>query len=85
MLTENEIFDRIQHVVTETLNVPAAKVTRDAAFRADLGADSLDLVSMITELEDAFDHKLNDDDAMVLQTVGDAVKFIQETLSGPAN
>lgn len=83
-LTDTEIYERVRNVVIEVLNVPNEKVTPTASFRADLGADSLDLVSMITELEDAFDQKLSDDDAMGLQTVDDAVRFIKETLSQQA-
>ncbi len=71
------VLSRVTSVVSEVLNVPEDEVTPEANFREDLDAESLDLISIISELEEQFDRDISDDDAMSLQTVGDAVKFIE--------
>ena len=53
-------------------------------FRADLQAESLDIISLISELEEQFDQDITDDDAMSLKTVGDAVHFIESSLAKEA-
>ena len=80
-IDNNKIFARVRSVVSEVLNVPPEKVTKDATFISDLGAESLDLVTIITEFEDVFDTEISDEDLETFQTVGDAVVYIQKLLS----
>jgi acyl carrier protein len=74
--SRDEVFERIREVLVERLSVEAADVTEEANFQEDLGADSLDLVEMIMELEDEFGIKIPDEDAQGIQTVGQAVEYV---------
>lgn len=71
------ILDDVKEVVVSQLNVDESKVTEDASFVDDLGADSLNTVELIMELEKKFDIDIPDDDAEKIKTVGDAVKYIE--------
>jgi acyl carrier protein len=73
-----DIADRIAKVVSEVLRVPEEKITVDSRFKEDLGADSLDTVTLLMALEDEFKGDIADDEAEKLNTVGDAISFIQE-------
>lgn len=73
----SEIFDKVKSIIVERLNVDESKVTEDASFIEDLGADSLDSVELIMQLEEAFDIQIPDEDAEKISTVGDAVKYIE--------
>ena len=77
--SREEIFDRIKEVLVEQLGVDGADVSDDASFQEDLDADSLDLVELIMELEDQFAVKISDEDAQGIQTVGQAVDYIQQS------
>lgn len=81
---EASVLSRVTSVVSEVLNVPECDVTPEANFRTDLDAESLDLISIISELEEQFDRDISDDDAMTLQTVGDAVRFIESRMEQEA-
>ncbi len=70
-------FEKVKKIVTEKLGVPEAEVTEEASFINDLGADSLDVVEFIMEVEKEFDITISDEDATKLATVGDAVKYIE--------
>ena len=74
-------FDRVKKVVVEQLEVSEEEVTPTASFVDDLGADSLDVVELVMGLEEEFDIEIPDDAAEHIQTVGDAVKFIDERLN----
>jgi acyl carrier protein len=74
--TREEIFENVKDVLTEQLGVEEGDVTEEASFQEDLGADSLDLVELIMELEDQFEIKISDEDAQRIQTVGQAVDYI---------
>ncbi len=74
--TREEIYDNVKDVLVEQLGVEAGEVTEEASFQEDLGADSLDLVELIMELEDQFEIKISDEDAQRIQTVGQAVDYI---------
>ena len=78
----SDIADRVAKIVVENLGVEADKVTQDASFIDDLGADSLDIVELVMAFEEEFDIEIPDDAAEHIQTVGDAVKFIDEKLAG---
>ena len=71
-----DVFDRIKNVIVERLDVDESKVTENASFKDDLEADSLDVVELIMELEDEFDLEIADEDAEKIETVGDAVNYI---------
>jgi acyl carrier protein len=70
-------FDKVKVIVADKLGVDAAKVTEAAAFVNDLGADSLDVVEFVMEVEKEFDITIPDEEAGKLVTVGDAVRFIE--------
>jgi acyl carrier protein len=74
--SRDEVFERIREVLAERLSVDESDVTEEANFQEDLGADSLDLVEMIMELEDQFGIKIPDEDAQKIQTVGQAVEYV---------
>lgn len=71
-------FEQVKKIVAEKLGVPEEKVTESAAFVNDLGADSLDVVEFVMEVEKEFDIQIPDDAAAKLEKVGDAVKYIDE-------
>ena len=71
-------FEQIKNIIVELLAVDPAKVTKEARFREDLEADSLDLVELIMEFEDEFGGEISDEDAQKITTVGDAVAFLEE-------
>ncbi len=74
--SRDEVFERIREVLAERLSVEQTDITEEANFQEDLGADSLDLVEMIMELEDQFGIKIPDEDAQDIQTVGQAVEYV---------
>ncbi len=71
------IFDDVKAVVVEQLNVSADEVKPESKFAEDLGADSLDVVELVMALEEKFDIEIPDDQAEKIQTVQDAVEFIE--------
>ena len=77
----SDITDRVKKIVVEHLNVDEGKVSDDASFIDDLGADSLDTVELVMAFEEEFDIEIPDDAAETIQTFGDAVKFIDEKIS----
>ena len=72
----------VKKIVVEHLGVEEDKVTESASFIDDLGADSLDTVELVMAFEEEFDIEIPDDAAEHIQTVGDAVKFIDERSAG---
>ena len=69
-------FEKVKKIIIEKLSVPEEKVTEDAAFINDLGADSLDVVEFIMEVEKEFNITMPDEEAAKLEKVSDAVKYI---------
>ena len=76
----SEHFDKIKEIVIDKLGVEEAKVTVDAKFIDDLGADSLDTVELIMQFEEEFGIEIPDDDAENLLSVKQAVEYITEKL-----
>lgn len=74
----NDVFDRVKKIIVDRLSVDEDKVKLEATFKDDLGADSLDIVELIMELEDEFDTEISDEDAEKISTVGDVVTYITE-------
>ncbi|GAA8258514.1 acyl carrier protein [Helicobacter pylori] len=72
------LFEDIQAVIAEQLNVDAAQVTLEAEFVKDLGADSLDVVELIMALEEKFGVEIPDEQAEKIVNVGDVVKYIED-------
>lgn len=74
----NTVEERVIKIVSEKLSDQSKKITADASFIDDLGFDSLDTVELVMAFEEEFDVEIPDDAAEKIQTVGDAVKFIEE-------
>lgn len=70
-------FEKVKEIIIDKLGCDASKVVETASFVNDLGADSLDVVEFVMEVEKAFDVEIPDEEAGKLQTVGDAVKYIE--------
>ncbi|MBI4388259.1 MAG: acyl carrier protein [Candidatus Omnitrophica bacterium] len=75
------VQDKITDIIVEQLGVKREEVTPEASFVDDLGADSLDTVELVMALEEEFGIEIPDEDAEKIQTVGDAIKYIEEKCS----
>jgi acyl carrier protein len=75
-----EIFESIQEIVADLLDIDPETITPESKFQADLGADSLDLVELIMEFEERFGGEISDEDAQKITTVGEAVKYVEERM-----
>ena len=73
----SDITERVQRVIEEKLGVDASEVKPEATFTNDLGADSLDTVELIMELEKEFNITIPDDQAEKITTVGDAISYVE--------
>ena len=73
-----EIADKVKAIIVDKLSVDEAEVKAEASFTNDLGADSLDTVELIMEFEKEFDIQIPDDQAENIQTVGQAIKYIED-------
>ncbi|ALS76860.1 MULTISPECIES: acyl carrier protein [Planococcus] len=72
------VLERVTKVIVDRLGVEESEVKPEASFTNDLGADSLDVVELVMELEDEFDMEISDEDAEGMSTVGDAVTYIEK-------
>jgi acyl carrier protein len=79
-----DTFEQMKKVIVDLLGVEADKVTRDASFREDLGADSLDLVELIMEFEEQFGATISDEEAQQLKTVGQVVDYVEKRMAAGA-
>ena len=75
------VQERVVDIVSEQLGVGKDQITLETAFVNDLGADSLDTVELVMELEEEFDINIPDDAAEKIQTVGQAVAHIESTVN----
>lgn len=80
-MNREEIAARVQQVTAELLKVDAAKVTEAAEFVGDLGAASIQSIELVAAYEEAFDIEMDQDEALAVKTVGDAVEFIAKTVA----
>ncbi len=73
----SDVYERVKDIIVDILAVDEDEVTSEASFREDLEADSLDLVELIMAFEDEFGGRISDEDARSINTVGDAVSYIE--------
>ena len=73
----DELFEKMQKLIVEKLDIDAAKVTLDASFRNDLGADSLDTYELVYAIEEELGVSIPDEKANEFETVRDAYDFIK--------
>ena len=73
----DDVASRVKKIIVDHLGVDEAKVTEEASFIDDLGADSLDTVELVMAFEEEFGSEISDSEAEKILTVGDAIKFIE--------
>ena len=76
-MNEEEIFQTLKEIVVEQLGVEEEKVTQEASFTDDLGADSLDVVELVMAIEERFNVEVSDDQADKIVAVSDLVEYIK--------
>ena len=79
-MSSEEVLEKVKGIIVEQLGVAENAVTMEASFIDDLGADSLDIVELVMELEEEFDIEIPDADAEKVVTVGDVVDYIKENV-----
>jgi acyl carrier protein len=79
MAAEKSIEQKVKEIIVEQLGVNPDQVTPDAKFIEDLGADSLDTVELVMALEEEFGQEIPDEEAEKLQSVGDVIKYIEDS------
>jgi acyl carrier protein len=77
-----DIEAKVKEIIINELGVDAEKVTAEASFVEDLGADSLDTVELVMAFEEEFGMEIPDEEAEKLRTVGDAISYIQNNAQG---
>lgn len=80
-MNETEITEKVYEIVCEHMGASRDKIAKETFFINDLGADSLDTVELVMEFESAFDITIPDEDAEKIQTVGNAISYIQQKLT----
>ena len=77
----SDVSSKIKKIIVDHLGVDAAKVTEEASFIDDLGADSLDTVELVMAFEEEFGAEISDSEAEKILTVGDAIRFVESHAS----
>ena len=77
----SDVREKVKKIIVDHLGVDADKVTDEASFIDDLGADSLDTVELVMAFEEEFGSEISDSEAEKILTVGDAIKFIESKAS----
>ncbi len=72
------VFEKIKEIIVDELGIDESKITMDARFREDLGADSLDAVEIIMQIEEEFGVEINEEVIQDMKVIGDIVKYIEE-------
>ena len=72
-----DVASKVKKIITDHLGIDESKVTEEASFIDDLGADSLDTVELVMAFEEEFGSEISDSEAERILTVGDAIKFIE--------
>ena len=75
-----EVLERVTTIIVDRLGVDKSEVKLESSFKENLGADSLDVVEFVMELEEEFDIEISDEEAEKISTVGDAVNYIQSQI-----
>jgi acyl carrier protein len=75
-----DVQHKINAILIEKLGIPESQITSDASFVKDLGIDSLDYAELVMEFEQTFDVKIPDDDAEKMQTIGQAIAYIESKI-----
>jgi len=83
-MSEPTIEARVKAVITEVLKIDQSRLVNTAKFKEDLGADSLDLASMLMALEEEFKGSISDEDAKTMTTVGGAMETITRLSASPS-
>src|SRR5580765_4795919 len=76
----SNVEEKVKDIIVEELGVEREKLTSEASFMEDLGADSLDTVELVMAFEKEFDIDIPDEDAEKLRTVGDAMNYLHEKI-----
>jgi acyl carrier protein len=84
-MTREEIFQAIRAHLADELEVDPGTISESTRFREDLEADSLDLYTLVQELEDSYGVRISDEQAMKIKTVGEAVEFVLAVSGGEAH
>jgi acyl carrier protein len=79
-MKKDEILVRVKEVVSNVLKIDSSEITDDANFVFDLGADSMQSIELVAGFEEAFDIEMDQDKALEVQNIDDAVNFIAEYL-----
>lgn len=77
----SDVNQKVKEIIMERLGVSEEKITPEASFINDLGADSLDTVELMMELEEAFGVSIEDEEAEKIQTVKDAIDYLEQKLA----
>lgn len=76
----SNISEKVKQIIVDKLGVDESEVSAEASFTNDLGADSLDTVELIMEFEKEFDISIPDEQAESIQTVGDAITYLEKSV-----
>jgi acyl carrier protein len=79
-MADSNMEDKVKDIIVEELGVEREKLTPEASFMEDLGADSLDTVELVMAFEKEFDIDIPDEDAEKMRTVGDAMKYLHDKI-----
>lgn len=71
-------FEKVKQIIAEQMSISEEEITMETSFADDLGADSLDIFQIISELEENFDLEFENEDAENIKTVGDAIEYIKK-------
>lgn len=80
-MADSNIAQKVKSIIADKLGVEATEITPEASFTNDLGADSLDMVELIMEMEKEFNISIPDDIAEKISTVGDAIAYLEKASS----
>ena len=83
-MTREEVLGLIRTHLADELEIDPARITEETHFKQDLDADSLDLYTLVQELEDTYGVKMSDEQAARIQSVGQAIKLVLQHLPNPA-
>lgn len=75
-----DVFEKIKDIIMNELNCKESAITLDAKLKDDLGADSIDAVQIVMDLEETFNIEIDDDNAEGIQTVGDLVNYVNNLI-----